>query len=446
VKITIGNVELRVPREFAEFAEKAGRGEVKVTIYFGNALAPEERVGFYKAIDQFRRKYPGIEVKIIEYGGMGDLKGAVSASGALPPEQREAIIGSVPDVFTWAHDWIGGFADKGYIIALEDYIGVDAVEDVSEHLLPSAMAAVTYLGKTYGLPYAGEALALFVNTRLVSTPPTTFSELKKIMEQFYNPTAGTYGISGMVVGVYHINAWVTAHGGFFYDEVRRELGHLKPETSEGIKFFVLNILRYMDISDLGHDYQRRLFGTGKAPFYISGPWDVRYAIETLGLDGFTVVPLPSIDGKVPRPFSGYRNLYISVMATAGGKERTYASILFVLFLALDDNALMTLVDELGYVPVKLSVAETVQAKVAEKPLYKIVLGFYQQLARSVAMPKDINMEVVWGTDTYLQTIWKAYADALAAGKTPDEAVREAIALVDKALRDAYNEIAPKIKT
>ena len=134
------------------------------------------------------------------------------------------------------------------------------------------------------------------------------------------------------------------------------------------------------------------------------------------------------------------------MATAGGKERAYASILFVLFLALDDDALMILVDELGYVPVKLSVAETVQAKVAEKPLYKIVLGFYQQLMRSVAMPKDVNMDVVWGTDTYLQTIWKAYADALATGKTPDEAVREAIALVDKALQDAYNEIAPKIKT
>jgi len=292
------------------------------------------------------------------------------------------------------------FADKGYIIALEDYIGLAAIEDISEHLLPSAMAAVTYLGKTYGLPYAGEALALFVNTRMV-TPPRSFAALKQIMEQYYNPAAGTYGISGMVTGIYHINAWVTAHGGFFYDEIRKELGFLKPETAEGIKFFIANILRYMDITDLGHDYQRRLFGEGKAPLYISGPWDVRYAIETLGIDNLTVVPLPSIDEKVPKPFSGFRNPYISVMATAGEVERTYASILFVLFLALDDNAIMTLVDKLGYVPVKLSMAETVQAKVNEKPLYRIIMGFYEHLARSIPMPKDKNMEVVWGADTYL---------------------------------------------
>jgi arabinogalactan oligomer/maltooligosaccharide transport system substrate-binding protein len=442
--ITIGSVQIRVPKEFYEFVEKAKTGQVKVTIYFGNALAPEERVGFYKAVELFKREYPGIEVRVIEYGGMGDMQSAVIAAASLPPAQREALIGQAPDVFTWAHDWVGWMADAGYLVALEDYIGYEAIEDVSGYLLPVAMASVTYKAKTYGLPYAGEALALFVNLKLVSKPPESFSEMLSTMKQFYNPAKGTYGISGMVAGMYHINAWVTAHGGFFYDDVKKELGFLKPETAEGVKFFVANVLRYMDVSDLGHDYQRRLFGEGKAPFYISGPWDVRYAIETLGLENLAIAPLPPIDGKVPKPWSGFRNLYITVMATAGGKERAYAAVLFVLYLSLSDEAVLTLVDELGYVPVKLSVAEYVLTHAAEKPLYRVIAGFYKQLERSTPMPKDKNMQVVWGADTHLQTIWQEFANAIKAGRSVDEAVQAALAKVGPALESAYNEIAPRI--
>ncbi|MEM0034947.1 MAG: extracellular solute-binding protein [Desulfurococcus sp.] len=443
--ITIGNVTIRVPEEFAKFVEKVKTGEVKVTIYFGHALNPEERDSFIKVINAFKQEYPGIDVVEKRYGGMGELQSAVIAAATLPSAQRESLVGQAPDVFNWAHDWIGWFADSGYIVSLEDYIGYDAVDDISQNILPSAMSSVTYLGKTYGLPYAGEALALYVNTMLVPNPPTTFNELKTLMEQFYKPSEGKYGIAGQITGQYHTNPWVTAFGGFYYDDVRKELGYLKPETAEGLKFFVAYILRYMDVSDLGNDYQRRLFGEGKTPFYISGPWDVKYAVETLGVNNFTVVPLPSIDNKIPKPWSGFRIIYISVMATAGGKERTYASILFALYIALDDNAIQTLVNELGYIPVKPSVADYVRANINANPLYKIVLGFYEQLGKSVPMPKDANMQKVWGADTYLQAIWKAYSDAISSGRSPDDAVQAAIAQVDKALSDAYNDVSAKIQ-
>jgi arabinogalactan oligomer/maltooligosaccharide transport system substrate-binding protein len=443
--IKIGNVEIRVPAEFKEFVEKARNGQVSVTIYFGHSLAPEERDEFIKAVNKFKQEYPGINVIEKGYGGMGDLQSSVIAAASLPPEQRESLVGQAPDVFTWAHDWVGWFADSGYIIPLEDYIGYDAIDDISEYILPSALSAVTYKTKTYGVPYAGEALALFVNTKMVPNPPTTFTEMKQIMEQYYNPGVGTYGISAEIAGIYHINAWVTAQGGFFYDDVTKQLGLTKPETINGVKFFVSSILRYMDISDLGHDYQRRLFGTGKTPFYISGPWDVKYTVDTLGLDNFTVVPLPSVDGKIPKPFSGFRNMYISVMATAGGKERTYASILFVLYISLNDDILMTLVNQLGYVPVKYSIADYVTNHVNENPLYKVILGFYNQLKNSVPMPKDKNMQIVWGVDTYLKAVWQAYAEAINQGKTPDEAVQAALSKVEQALQDAYNDVSQRIK-
>lgn len=88
----------------------------------------------------------------------------------------------------------------------------------------------------------------------------------------------------------------------------------------------------MDITDLGHDSQRRLFGKGKTPFYISGPWDVAYTKQTLGIEKFTIISFPEIDGKKPKPCSGFRNMYITVMSSASGIERRYATALFILYV------------------------------------------------------------------------------------------------------------------
>lgn len=444
LKILISNVEIHVPPGFATFFEKAKSGQISVVIYFGHALAPEERPAFEKVISNFEREFPGIDVRIIPYGGMGDMQAAVVTACSLPPEQREQNIGNAPDVFTWAHDWVGWMADAGYLVALEDYIGYDAIDDIEEHIIPVAISAVRYGAKTYGLPYAGEALALFVNTKLVTQLPTTFSELKAIMEQFYYPAEGTYGISGQIGGMYHLNAWVTAFGGFWYNDATKELGLNKEETKEGLKFFIRDVLRYMDVTDLGHDYQRRLFGDEKAPIYISGPWDVSYAVRTLGLDNFIVIPFPKIDGRTPKPWGGFRNMYITTMAEAGGRERAYATILFVLYLTLYDDALLTLVNENGYVPVKLSVAEYVEQHRETHPIYKIVYGFYTQVLTTVPMPRDKNMQKVWGADDYIRPIFQEFSAALSEGKSVDEAVERAVGVVDSQLDQAYDAIAPKL--
>ncbi|MEM4788049.1 MAG: extracellular solute-binding protein, partial [Ignisphaera sp.] len=223
-EVEISGVRIRVPNDFAEFVKKVKQKDISITIYFGHALAPEERPAFEKVINMFKSEFPGVEVRVLAYGDAGGLQSAISAAGALPREAREALIGNAPDVFTWAHDWIGWMADSGYLLALEDYIGYDAIEDISEHILPSAMAAVTYGGKTYGLPYAGEALALFINTKLVAKIPETFDELKQVMQQFCSPDEGRYGIAGQIGSMYHINAWVTAFGGYWYDEITKSLG------------------------------------------------------------------------------------------------------------------------------------------------------------------------------------------------------------------------------
>jgi len=446
-QVTIGNVTLTVPASFAQFVEKAKKGEVSVKIYFGLAHSMEERPAFYSVINMFKNEYPGIDVAVSEYADWSTMQSKIIAVTTFPKDQRAAFIGQAPDVFSWAHDWIGGMADAEYIIALEDYIGTEAVSQISEYIIPVAMTAVTYRLKTYGLPYAGEALAIYVNTELVSTLPATFSDLKAIMEQFYKPAEGTYGIAGELAGMYHLNAWVTAFGGYFYDPAlppETRLAINSTQTKEGVKFFIRNVLRYMDVRDLSLVYQRKLFGDGKVPFYISGPWDIAYVKDKLGLGNFTVIPYPKIDDKTPRPWSGFRNLYISVMAEAGGIERTYASILLVLYMALNDNAIMEFVNRNGYVPVKTSVAAYVEAHTGENPLYDIIYGFYKQVLVTKPMPNDAAMQKVWGADTYFQALWSEYATALGEGLPEDQAAERAVSKVDDQLNAAQEEILGKL--
>ncbi|MFZ8790771.1 MAG: extracellular solute-binding protein [Thermosphaera aggregans] len=435
--ILIGDLSITVPADFKAFVDAAKKGEVSVTIYFGHALSEAERDAFQRVIDMFKQEYPGINVIPIHYSSMDQLKTQISAIAALPPEQRESFIGVAPDVFTWAHDWIGSFADKGWILDLEAYIGTEAIiNNIAPAIQPLAMSAVTYKLKTYGLPYAGEAIALIVNKQLVPNPPTTFEEMKSIMRQFHNPGQGKYGLSYQF-DPYHLYPFITAFGGYYYSEETGSVGVNTTGTKDGVKFYVQNILPYLDTTDLGLNNQLNNFLTGKTPMIITGPWALPDIKSALGLENIEVVPIPNIGNKVPKPFSGFRNLYLTVLAASGGVQRTYASVLFILYVALNDNALKILVELNGYVPVKQTVIQDV---VNNRSQFPVVYGFMQQVLRSSPMPKDPKMDKVWGVGTNLNAIIGEYTNALAERKTVEEAIQAALAAVDPQLDEAYATI------
>jgi len=442
--ITIGDVTIAVSREFYEFVEKARKREVSVKIYFGHALGEAERPAFHEIISMFEQAYPGIDVEEIPYAQMDVLKAQISAIATLSPEMRQQYIGKVPDVFTWAHDWIGSFAENGYIIPLEEVLSDEAiVNDIAPNMLPIAMAAVTYKLKTYGLPYAGEAIALIINKKLVPTPPKTFDEMRAIMQQFHDPARERYGLSYQF-DPYHLYPFITAFGGYYYDEAKggiAGIGVNSTGTKQGVEFYVRNILPYLDTSDLGYVYQTNLFLSGKTPMIITGPWNIPAISKSIGLENIIITPIPNIGDKVPKPFVGFRNMYITIMAKVGGSERLYASVLFVLYLCLNDEALKVLVDKNGYVPVKLSMINYVEE---HKDQYPIVYGFLQQVLRGVPMPKDPLMDKVWGVGTYLNAIVGEYTNAIAMGKSVNEAVEAAVAVISQKLDEAYESIVSSI--
>ncbi len=421
-KIVIGSSEIRVSKEFYEFVEKAKKGEVKVTINFWTSMLPFEVNVMKKAVEAFEKEYPGITVKYS--GTVQNLKEAVKAAVVAGDTENG------PHIFTWAHDWTGELAEGGYIVPLDKYLPPETLEDLQEQYLSAAYSAGTYKLHLYGVPWAGEAIALVCNAEMVEGPIESFSELEQIMKEHYNPDKETYGLAYQV-DPYHIYPFITAFGGYYYDDKTGSVGVNSTGTIEGLKFFLSHILVYMDTSDLGHETQLKVFIEKRAPCIITGPWNIP-AIKDAVPEIF-VQAIPPIDGKTPKPFSGIKLFWITSLAEKD-KDKLYASILFALWFTLNDDNIKMLVDEAGFIPVKRSVVKYVATNMDN---YPIIGGFLQSISNSIPMPKSPEMSKVWGP----------VANALSAIITvyKEKGLQEALDQVKPTLDKAQAEILESLK-
>jgi inositol-phosphate transport system substrate-binding protein len=73
--------------------------------------------------------------------------------------------GQAPDIVQTTHVDIGAYAEGGYIVPLEEYLGrYRTLQDVT----PALWSAVTYRGKRYGVPQDTEARPLYFNKPLLA--------------------------------------------------------------------------------------------------------------------------------------------------------------------------------------------------------------------------------------------------------------------------------------
>ena len=85
--------------------------------------------------------------------------------------QAAAPSGKGPDIFFWANDRIGEWADAGLLKPLK------IREDFKAAFLPMAWEAVTHKKRIWGYPLALECVSLIYNKKLVAgKPPTQLSE------------------------------------------------------------------------------------------------------------------------------------------------------------------------------------------------------------------------------------------------------------------------------
>lgn len=290
--------------------------------------------------------------------------------------------GKGPDITIGGHDWIGAFVKDGIVAPVE-------LGDKSADFEKIAMEAVSYDGKTYGLPYAIENIAILRNTALADSTPATFDEMIAKGRAAGTEYPFVVGLDPQAADPYHLYPFQTSFGNSVFarnadgsydpsqltigDEAGQQFaGWLTAQGDTGTKVLNLN---------LSGDLAKEAFNAGKSPYFLTGPWNVADA-QSAGVD-VSVDAIPSAGGSAAQPFAGVQAFFLSAKST----NPLMANEFLVNYIATAD--VQTKLFEAGGRPPALT--ESFEAAQSDP----IVGGFATVGANAVPMPSIPEMGSVW---------------------------------------------------
>ena len=210
---------------------------------------------------------------------------------------------AAPDMFIFAHDKVGVFAEMGILASIRPLLEEGALENY----LPMTLAAATYKDTLYQLPLYFETLLFMYNRRYMQDEevPTTTEELLTYMEN--NTGRGRYGFVEQHSTAYYSAAWIHGFGGSIIDDTGVPFPNaqaVKDALNYHSKFVALMP------GETEYNTVNTLFLEGKADATIGGPWMVpsaRAAEIDLG-----IAPMPIVDstGKALAPYSGVQGIHV----------------------------------------------------------------------------------------------------------------------------------------
>ena len=225
--------------------------------------------------------------------------------------------GSAPDMFIFAHDKIGVFAEMGILADVNTLLAEGALDN----WLPMTIEAASYKGMLYQLPLYFETLLFMYNRRYMQDEqvPATTEELYAYMEA--NTGRGRYGFVEQHSTAYYSAAWIHGFGG----SIVSEDGTPFPEP-EAVKEALRYHLKFVALMPGETEYStvNTLFLEGKADATIGGPWMVPSAREAeidLG-----IAPMPTVDetGLALAPYSGVQGVQVLKYAAENKAEAVKA--------------------------------------------------------------------------------------------------------------------------
>ena len=312
---------------------------------------------------------------------------------------------SAPDLFIFAHDKIGVFAEMGILAPVEPLLEPGAMKD----LLPMTLEAAAYKGTVYQLPLYFETLLFLYNRRYMQDEevPATTEALLSYMEN--NTGRGRYGFVEQHSTAYYSAAWIHGFGGSILSEDAAPFP--EPQAVKDALRYHAKFVALMP-GETEYNTVNTLFLEGKADATIGGPWMVPSA-RAAGIDlGFAPMPTVDATGKALAPYSGVQGIHVLTFAAEGKPEAVRA-----LLTALTEPAVGTaLAQASGCAPAnKLCYDE---GSVAEDPL---VQAMRTTAEIAVPMPNIPEMDVMWTVVGNLLT------DVNLSGKDIDESFDSALA-------------------
>jgi maltose-binding protein MalE len=266
-----------------------------------------------KAIEPLCKQWAdenGVTCTVKKFNGGGDLTDALT---------KGFQSGDVPDVFEAPHDQIGTMVKNGFLAPVDLSANKDKFNPVS-------VTAVTLNGNTYGVPWAVENIALFVNKKMESGCPATFDDAVANAEKLI--TAGTVkkglGIAMQIStggDFYHWYPLFTADGGYVFGQNAdgtpnpKDLGIDSTGAVAAGKRLQQLVAAGIFSGSVTYDIAVKAFQDGQTPYLITGPWQTPDSVKALGND-LLVCPIPTWKGDANKaqPFVGVRTFFMTSKA------------------------------------------------------------------------------------------------------------------------------------
>jgi maltose-binding protein MalE len=246
----------------------------------------------------------GVDVQIVqkEFGDIRSQLGTVKAEDA-------------PDVIIAAHDWTGELAANGLVIPLVPK--KSALTKIPLY----ARKAFTY-GKLYGMPVALENVGLFIN-KAVAKVPKSWKDLEKKALAFQKKGGGRVGLAvqqGSGGDAYHMYPFFSGLCGYVFGTTKgklnpSKLGVANPKFLKNTSLINKWNKEGLISSKINGDTATQLFTSGKAAYWITGPWNIDTARKA-GIN-FKIIQVPKIKCNAV-PFLGVQGLMVTKYASGHG--------------------------------------------------------------------------------------------------------------------------------
>jgi raffinose/stachyose/melibiose transport system substrate-binding protein len=276
-------------------SNSGGEGVKELTLW---SVETDRRPFVEKSIEKFNASHKDIQIKAEFF-----------EDEAYKTKMKVALAGNkMPDLFTyWSGETFKTLVDAGAVGDITEHLNQDA--SFKENMLPGGWDAYTFDGKTYGIPYSLNSVALWYNKEIFEknglTPPKTYDELLEVVDKLNAKNITPITVAGK-------DRWPILH---WYAYLAQRIGGAEPfdkaksgETNFAEKSFVEagEKLKELAIEKkgfvngfLGLDYAAAasIFTSGKAAMYLQGDWAISEFVKD---EAFTkkvgFVPFPVVEG------------------------------------------------------------------------------------------------------------------------------------------------------
>jgi maltose/maltodextrin transport system substrate-binding protein len=352
----------------------------------------------YQALGELAKKFEqemGVSVKVETLEEIPDKFQAAAQSGKSP------------DIFFWAHDRIGEWADAGLLKPL------NIKEDFKAAFLPMAWEAVTHKKRIWGYPVALECVSLICNKQFVrQKPPTELSEYPAFAKELKAKTPKLIAIMWDYTSPYFSFPFLASAGAYSFKRTEngydlQDIGVDNAGAIEGLQAIVDLINAGVLPKGSTQSVMEQKMSSGELATMVNGPWGWAN-LRKSGID-FELAPVPGVGGNPGRPFVGI----FTALINGSSPNADFAMQFLEKYICTVDGLRAIDADAPLGVPALKALTDEMSAS---NPLIK---GTYENALNGVVMPNIPQMGKFWSS------MKAAFEIATIGRATPEAALKDA---------------------